>query len=222
MQSFLYQDQLNPIAELDGSNNIISRFVYASRSQVPDYMIKGGQTYRIIADHLGSPRLVVNEVDTGAIVQRMDYDDFGNVIADSNPGFQPFGFAGRIYDLDTGLVRFGARDFQPSSGSFFGYFFRTSSDGSGHIRFNLFSADCPGFSGNGPARPIRRYVVHRPDRGPAGRRRCRGCRPAGDCRWPWGARNSDSWPGRSNPRFSALRQPFQELRRVGRLVPKDD
>lgn len=29
----------------------------------------------------------------------------------TNPGFQPFGFAGGIYDPDTGLVRFGARDY---------------------------------------------------------------------------------------------------------------
>lgn len=55
---------------------------------MPDYLIKGGVTYRIISDYLGSPRLVV-DTTTGAIAQRMDYDEFGNVIADANPGFQP-------------------------------------------------------------------------------------------------------------------------------------
>jgi hypothetical protein len=40
---------------------------------VPDYMIKAGVTYKVISDHLGSPRLVVN-AQTGVIVQRMDYD----------------------------------------------------------------------------------------------------------------------------------------------------
>ena len=44
-QGFLYQDQLNPIAELDSNNNVISRFVYASKANVPDYMLKGGKTY---------------------------------------------------------------------------------------------------------------------------------------------------------------------------------
>ena len=43
----------------------------------------------------------------------MDYDAFGRVLADTAPGFQPFGFAGGLYDHDTGLVRFGARDYQP-------------------------------------------------------------------------------------------------------------
>jgi hypothetical protein len=73
VQGFLYKDQLNPIAELDGDNNVISRFVYGTKVNVPDYMIKEGVTYRIVSDHLGSPRLVVN-AETGDVVQRMDYD----------------------------------------------------------------------------------------------------------------------------------------------------
>ncbi|GAB6044372.1 hypothetical protein JCM17961_50620 [Endothiovibrio diazotrophicus] len=46
----------------------------------------------------------------------MEYDEFGRVIEDSNPGFQPFGFAGGVWDRDTGLVRFGARDYDPETG----------------------------------------------------------------------------------------------------------
>jgi hypothetical protein len=37
------------------------------------------------------------------------------VTADTNPGFQPFGFAGGLYDQDTKLVRFGARDYDPNT-----------------------------------------------------------------------------------------------------------
>lgn len=115
VQGFLYQDGLSPIAELDGRNDIVSRFVYGSRANVPDYMIKGGAMYRIIADHLGSPRLVV-DVATGAIAQRMEYDEFGRVTQDTNPGFQPFGFAGGLYDADTTLTRFGLRDYDAATG----------------------------------------------------------------------------------------------------------
>ena len=114
-QGFLYQDALNPVAELDGSGQVISRFIYGTKSNVPDYLLKGGNTYRIIADHLGSPRLVV-DVLSGEVVQRMDYDVFGNVTEDSNPGFQPFGFAGGLYDWATGLTRFGARDYDARTG----------------------------------------------------------------------------------------------------------
>ena len=53
---------------------------------------------------------------TGEAVQRLDYDAFGVVQQNTNPGFQPFGFAGGLFDLDTGLVRFGARDYDVRTG----------------------------------------------------------------------------------------------------------
>jgi len=115
VQGFLYQGSLNPIAELDGNGNVVSRFVYGSKSNVPDYMLKNGNTYRILSGHLGSPKLVI-DISDGSVVQRMDYDAFGNVIFDSNPGFQPFSFAGGVYDPDTKLIRFGARDYDAQTG----------------------------------------------------------------------------------------------------------
>ncbi len=115
MQGFLYQGALRPVAELDSSNTVVSRFVYATHVNVPDYLIKGGVTYRLITDQLGSPRLVV-DVATGTVAQRIDYDEFGQVLSDTNPGFQPFGFAGGLYDRDTQLVRFGARDYNAETG----------------------------------------------------------------------------------------------------------
>ncbi len=118
-QGWLYQDQLNPIAKLDGSGNVIARFIYGSRPNVPDYMVKNSDTYRIVSDHLGSPRLIVN-TSNGTIAQRIDYDEFGNITQDTNPGFQPFGFAGGLYDNDTKLVRFGARDYDAETGRWTG------------------------------------------------------------------------------------------------------
>ncbi len=115
-QGFLYGDQLNPVAELDAQGNVSARFVYGPRSNVPAYMEKNGSTYRIITDHLGSVRLVVDTA-TGAVVQRIDYDEFGRVLPGyPTSGFQPFGFAGGLYDDQTGLVRFGARDYDPEIG----------------------------------------------------------------------------------------------------------
>ena len=58
----------------------------------------------------------VVDVATGAIAQRMDYDEFGVVMMDTSPGFQPFGFGGGLFDKDTGLVRFGARDYDAQTG----------------------------------------------------------------------------------------------------------
>jgi RHS repeat-associated protein len=53
---------------------------------------------------------------TGAVVEEIDYDEFGNVTNDTAPGTIPFGFAGGLYDKDTGLARFGARDYDASVG----------------------------------------------------------------------------------------------------------
>jgi RHS repeat-associated protein len=106
---------VKPIAALDGSNNVVSRFVYADGINVPAYMIKAWVTYRIITDHLGSPRLVIDAAN-GSVAQRLDYDEFGNVVLDTNPGFQPFGFAGGLYDPDTKLTRYGLRDYDPETG----------------------------------------------------------------------------------------------------------
>ncbi len=112
---WLYQNQLNPVAEFDSAGNLVSRFVYGSRSNVPDYLVKGGSVYRLITDHLGSVRAAVDTA-TGGVAQWVSYDAWGNVLAGSGAGFQQFGFGGGITDSSTGLVRFGARDYDPSVG----------------------------------------------------------------------------------------------------------
>ena len=98
-----------------GQGNVVATFVYGTRPNVPDLMLKGGVTYRIISNELGSPVEVIN-TGTGAIVEQVSYDVWGNITSDSSPGFQPFGFAGGLYDVDTGLVHFGARDYDPVTG----------------------------------------------------------------------------------------------------------
>ncbi|MBK9066951.1 MAG: RHS repeat-associated core domain-containing protein [Gemmatimonadetes bacterium] len=112
---WLYQNQLNPIAELDSAGALVSRFVYGNRANVPDYLVRGGAVYRLVTDHLGSVRAVVDTA-TGAVAQWTSYDAWGNVLADSGSGFQPFGFAGGLTDGATGLVRFGVRDYDPTIG----------------------------------------------------------------------------------------------------------
>jgi RHS repeat-associated protein len=84
-------------------------------------MVTSGGTYRIISDHLGSPRLVV-DANSGNGVETINYDEFGNetdVLASPLPtGYVriPFGFSGGLYDPETGLVRLGARDYDASVG----------------------------------------------------------------------------------------------------------
>jgi len=115
MEGFLYGSQLHPAVWLNGDGSVRARFVYALDVNVPEYMVQGTATYRFITDQVGSVRLVV-DASTGAVAERIDYDEFGNVLSDSAPGFQPFGFAGGLLDRDVGLTRCGARDYDPSTG----------------------------------------------------------------------------------------------------------
>jgi RHS repeat-associated protein len=139
-RGWTYADGFRIITEVDGGGATVSRFVYGSRINVPDYFVRGGETYRIIANQIGSPELVVN-VATGVVAQRMEYDQFGAVLTDTNPGFQPFAFAGGLYDRDTGLVRFGTREYDPHTGRW------TSKDplafGGGDTNFYAYSMNDP-------------------------------------------------------------------------------
>src|SRR5262249_39726309 len=112
---WIYSGNVGPAAEVAEDGTLVTRFVYGARSWVPVYMVRSGTTYALVTDAEASVRLVV-DIATGVVAQRLDYDEFGRIISDTNPGFQPFGFAGGIYDPDTGLVRLGARDYHPSVG----------------------------------------------------------------------------------------------------------
>lgn len=93
VKGFLYRDSLGIAAELDGTNHVVSIFLYGTKPNVPDVMLHAGKTYRLISDQVGSVRLVV-DASNGSVAQRIDYDEFGRVANDTSPGFQPFGFAG--------------------------------------------------------------------------------------------------------------------------------
>ncbi len=82
---------------------------------MPVAMTRGGSTYYLTYDQVGSLRVVADS--TGSVVKRIEYDSFGNIINDTDPLFEiPFGFAGGLHDRDTGLVRFGYRDYDPDVG----------------------------------------------------------------------------------------------------------
>ncbi|MEO5618656.1 MAG: RHS repeat-associated core domain-containing protein [Candidatus Eisenbacteria bacterium] len=114
-RGWIWQDGLRVAGELDSTGALAIRYVYGSRGTVPDYLARYGTTYRIIADQLGSVRMVV-DVSTGAVAESLTYDAWGRVTHQRTPGFLSLGFAGRLYDQHSGLVRFGARDYDPAVG----------------------------------------------------------------------------------------------------------
>ncbi|MDL2210766.1 RHS repeat-associated core domain-containing protein, partial [Desulfovibrio sp. OttesenSCG-928-O18] len=68
-------------------------------------------------DQVGTLKVLTDAA--GNLIKKIDYDSFGVVQHDSFPDlFLPIGFAGGLVDQDTGLVRFGYRDYDPQTGRF--------------------------------------------------------------------------------------------------------
>jgi len=116
-KQWIYRDQLKPVAELDGSGNLVCEFIYGTKANVPDLVVRGGATYRIVSDQLGSPLMAINAANSRDVPFAATYAAFGErTLAAGIGDWTPFGFAGGHFDSDTKLTRFGARDFDPILG----------------------------------------------------------------------------------------------------------
>ncbi|WP_421904106.1 RHS repeat domain-containing protein [Maridesulfovibrio sp.] len=83
----------------------------------PVVMRCNDEVYFLASDQVGTIYMVANK--EGHEVKRIIRDSFGNLIVDTNEHMNiPVGFAGGLYDRDTGLVHFGFREYDPSSGRF--------------------------------------------------------------------------------------------------------
>jgi RHS repeat-associated protein len=113
-EKYLWSGLTTLLAIYDGSDNLLMRFKYAD-GRMPVAVEKAGATYYLAYDQVGTLRAVADS--TGNVIKGITYDSFGFVLNDTNPAFEvPFGFAGGLYDKDTGLVRFGYRDYDPDTG----------------------------------------------------------------------------------------------------------
>ncbi|MDG0816248.1 RHS repeat protein [Bdellovibrio svalbardensis] len=144
VQAFIYQSQYQIAAEMDGSGRIVKSFVYASKFNVPDYVNYNGRQYRIISDQVGTPKMIVDS-SNGQVVESFNCDEFGVSQDGKVSNIIPFGFAGGLYDADTGLVRFGARDYSPVAGKW------TTTD---PLRFNGGDTNLYGYVLNDPINKI--------------------------------------------------------------------
>lgn len=116
--AWVYGPGPSPIAQLHVDGSLETRFVYGLRSATPDYLVHDGIAHIVIWDERGTPRLVV-DASTGAVVERLDIDELGAAISDLNQWtLLPIGFSGGLLEPHTGLVRFGARDYDPGLGRF--------------------------------------------------------------------------------------------------------
>jgi RHS repeat-associated protein len=137
---YIYDEGIRLVGEVSPDGDILAHYIYADKMHTPAYMNRNGVNYKFITNQQGSIRHVVN-ASTGTIEQDIVYNEFGVITSDSNPGFQPFGFAGGIYDPDTTLTRFGARDYDAEVGRW------TAKD---PIRFNGGDTNLYGYSLSNP------------------------------------------------------------------------
>lgn len=116
VEKYLWAGQTTLLAVCDADGSLKSRFSYGD-GRVPYSMETSSGTYYLAHDQVGSVRVVTDQ--DGHVFKEISYDSFGNVLSDSNPELQvPFGFAGGLYDEDTKLAHFGARDYDPAVGRF--------------------------------------------------------------------------------------------------------
>jgi RHS repeat-associated protein len=108
------------IAEYDGSDNLLRKYVYGPCIDEPICMIEpsGGYagTYYYHYDALGS--VVALTSGAGTAVQFYDYSVYGQVSASDPNHPNRFMFTGREFDKDTGLYYHRARYYNPEIGRF--------------------------------------------------------------------------------------------------------
>ncbi len=141
-EKYLWQGMTRLLAVYDGSDLLKYRFQYAG-GRMPASVETDGTTYYLHYDQVGS--LVALTDTDGGILKRVVYDSFGNILTDTKPAFSVLCFAGGLYDADTGLVRFGYRDYDPETGRW------TSKD---PIGFDGGDTDLYGYCGCDPVRLV--------------------------------------------------------------------
>ena len=120
VERWRWRDMLRIDAYEDLERGVRMRFHYgAGRLPVAMTMERGQgpEAFALGYDQVGSLRAVADAA--GNLIKLVQYDSFGNVLSDTAPWlYMPIGFAGGAPDRDTGLVRFGRRDYAPPQGRF--------------------------------------------------------------------------------------------------------
>ncbi|MEG4322317.1 MULTISPECIES: FG-GAP-like repeat-containing protein [unclassified Microcoleus] len=102
----------------DGGGNQTHRYLYGVQTdQILADEGVGGSVLWPLTDNLGTVRDLVDS--NGVILNRIGYDSFGKVTAQTNPGVGfRFGFTGRELDAETGNYYYNSRYYDPKGGRF--------------------------------------------------------------------------------------------------------
>jgi len=107
------------IAEYDGNNNLLRKYIYGPAVDEPISMIDvehSNATYYYHFDGLGSVAALTNASGTTAVLY--EYSVYGQVAASDPNHPNRFMFTGREFDKETGLYYYRARYYNPEIGRF--------------------------------------------------------------------------------------------------------
>ena len=107
------------IAEYDGNNNLLRKYIYGPGIDQPVCMIEvadSNAVYYYHYDALGS--VVALSDSSGDTVQTYEYSVYGQVAVEDADPPNPYKFAGRRFDIETGLYYYRARYYNPYIGRF--------------------------------------------------------------------------------------------------------
>ncbi|MBI4356064.1 MAG: hypothetical protein HY597_06430 [Candidatus Omnitrophica bacterium] len=109
-------DQEDILAEYDGTNTLQAKYTHGPGIDEPLIMERGSQAFFYHTDGLGSITAITDTL--GTAVKSFQYDSFGNVVTETGTLQQPYGYTGRERDLESGLVYYRRRYYDPGIGRF--------------------------------------------------------------------------------------------------------
>jgi len=109
-------DGANVAEETDGAGAVLARYAQGGSIDEPLAESRAGATAFYDADGLGS--LTSLSASSGSLVSSYTYDAFGKTASSVGSLINPFRYAGRELDQETGLYYYRARYYDPSTGRF--------------------------------------------------------------------------------------------------------
>jgi RHS repeat-associated protein len=104
------------LLEYDGTNTLQARYTHGPGIDEPIAMQRGGVNHFYHQDSLGTVTELTDS--TGATAQSYAYDSYGNIVQQTGTVENPYTYAGREFDAETGLYYYRARYYDPRIGRF--------------------------------------------------------------------------------------------------------
>ena len=112
---FIY-DGINVIEERDGTDELITQYVYGNAVDTILQMAKNNHNYYYHRNSLGS---VIGLTGAGdGFVDEYEYEPFGELTTSENITNNPYLFTSRRFDVETGLYYYRARNYSTEMGRF--------------------------------------------------------------------------------------------------------